>query len=246
MRPVLFRVRGRRVWSYPAMLYVGIVVGLVVGNLAANARGLDGTRIYVATLLLLIPALAGARLAYVAGHWALFRDDPRAIWRHSVGGQAMYGGLVAVPLSVPLLAALDVPFAAFWDVATFTMLTGMLFTRIGCLLNGCCTGRETDGPFGLVLRDRSGVVRRRIPTQLLEAALGAIVLLLMLAIPLEAPAGSVFVAALGSYALGRLLLQGMREQAHRLGRFATQRIVSVAFATIAVTALLIPLLRRSV
>lgn len=233
MRRVLFTVRGRRIWSYPAMLYVGLVAGLVVGNVAANARGLDGTRVYVATLLLLVPALAGARLAYVAGHRDAFRHDPSSIWRRSVGGQAMYGGLVAVPLSVPLLAALGVPFAAFWDVATFTMLTGMVFTRFGCLLNGCCSGRATEAWFGLVLPDASGVVARRIPTQLLEAGLGALVLVIVFRIPVGAPPGSVFLAALGAYGLGRLLLQGLREDAHRVGRFRTQRLVSVAFSALA-------------
>lgn len=237
MRRVLFTIRGRRVWSYPAMLYVGVVLGLVVGNVAANLRGLDGTRVYVATLLLLVPALVGARLAYVVGHWEAFRDDPRAILRRSVGGQAMYGGLVAVPISAPLLAALGVPFAAFWDVATFTMLTGMIFTRVGCLLNGCCSGRPADGRFGLVLRDASGVSTRRVPTQLFEAGLGALALVVAFAIPTGAPPGTVFLAALATYALGRLALQGARDEEHRVGRLRSQRVTSFAFAALAVALL---------
>src|SRR5947209_2236538 len=110
MRPVLFHVRGTPVRSYPALMFVGLSLGLVLGNLEANLRGLDGTRVYLATVVLVLPALTGARLVYVGGHWDLFRDDRGLIWRHSVGGQAMYGGLIAVPLSVPLLRALAVPF----------------------------------------------------------------------------------------------------------------------------------------
>lgn len=238
MRPVLFTFRGRPVWSYPALLYVGLVFGLVVGNVAANLRGLDGVRVYLATLLLLVPALAGARLAYVVGHWGLFREDLRSIWRHSVGGQAMYGGLLAVPISLPLLDALAVPFWAFWDVATFTMLTGMVFTRVGCLLNGCCVGRPTEGRFGLVLRDRAGVARRRVPSQLLEAGMGAVVLAGVSAIPTQAPPGTVFLAALVGYGLGRVLLQNIREEEHRVARFRSQRVASLVLAGIAVALLL--------
>lgn len=234
MRPVLFHWRGRPVWSYPAMLYVGLVVGITIGNVVANTRGLDGTRVWLATVLLVPVALLGARLAYVVPHWESFRDAPGRMWRRDVGGQVMYGGLVAVPVSIPLLAVLDVGFWAFWDIAAVVMLVGMVFTRVGCLLNGCCVGRATDGRFGLLLRDRSGIVRHRIPSQLLEAGLGAAVLAAALAIPADTPAGTTFLASLGAYAVGRALLQGTREGARRLDPL---RAVSLGLAAVAVAAL---------
>ena len=234
MRPVLFYWRCRPVWSYPVMLYVGLVVGITVGNVVANGRGLDGTRVWLATVLLVPVALLGARLAYVAGHWDSFRDRPGRMWRRDVGGQVMYGGLVAVPVSIPVLAALGLEFWAFWDVTAIVMLIGMVFTRLGCLLNGCCVGRPTDGRFGLVLRDRAGVARRRVPTQLLEAGLGATVLGATFAIPADATAGTAFLASLGAYAVGRALLQGTREGARRLDPL---RAVSLGLAAVAVVAL---------
>ena len=39
MRPVLFYWRGRPIWSYPAMLYIGLVFGVLAGNVAAHAEG---------------------------------------------------------------------------------------------------------------------------------------------------------------------------------------------------------------
>src|SRR2546423_8340716 len=134
MRPVLFHWRGRAVPSYPAMLYLGVVSGLVAGNVAANATGLNGARVYVASLALLPLALVGARLASVVANLGAYRDGPGRIWRRAEGGQAMYGGLITVPASVPLLAVLHLPFWAFWDVGAFTLLTGMIFARVGCLL----------------------------------------------------------------------------------------------------------------
>ena len=237
MRPVLFHWRGRPVWSYPAFLYLGAVAGLVIGDLIANARGLDGTRVYLASVLLLPVALIGARLAFVAGHWSSFRGRTDLIWRRDRGGQVMYGGLVAVPLSVPLLAALDLPFWAFWDVGAFVMLTGMVFTRVGCLLNGCCVGRPTESRFGLVLRERGGSVARRIPTQLLEAALGGIVLGAVWNIPTESPAGNVFLTALAAYAVGRILLEGTRSQQGRTAMIGAIRAISLGLAATAVALL---------
>jgi len=234
MLPVLFRWRGRAVPSYPAMLYLGVVFGLVAGDVAANASGLNGARVYIASLLLLPVALVGARLASVIGNWSEWRRVPGRIWRRSEGGQAMYGGLVAVPASLPLLAVLGVPFWAFWDVATFTMLTGMVFARVGCLLNGCCAGRPTEGRFGVVLPNHEGVRTRRVPTQFLEAGLGAILLApAAVLLASKAPPGSVFTETLAVYALARLFLQPLREHQGRVAGMPALRAASAALLGLA-------------
>lgn len=234
MRPILFRWGGRPIYSYTAMVYVGLTIGLVIGNLEANLRGLDGTRAYFASVLLLLPALAGARLLYVAGRWESFRRDFAMVWRRSVGGQVMYGVLVAVPVSVPLLGALGVPFWAFWDASTFVLLVAMVFTRAGCLLQGCCVGKITSGKFGLTIRGRDGVPVRRIPAQLLEGGLGAVLLAGVSAIPTGAPAGVVFLTALGGYAVGRLFLEGTREPEGRIAGAGVQRTASALLGAAAV------------
>ena len=109
--------------------------------------------------------------------WRAYRREPWRIWRRSDGGAAMYGAVPCMVLaSMPLLAVLQLPFGAFWDVATFCILIGMIFTRIGCLLNGCCSGRPSEGRWALLLADHRGIQRRRIPTQLLEAGWAALLL----------------------------------------------------------------------
>src|SRR5262252_1173754 len=103
MRPILFRWRGLTVHSYPALLYVGLVLGVFAGNAAA------------------------------------------------------YGALaLMLPLSVPVLSLLGLRLGDFWDAATFTILVGMIFTRLGCLLNGCCAGRVVK-QWGIRLPNRAGV-----------------------------------------------------------------------------------------
>ena len=80
MRPVLFRWRNLNVQSYPAMLYLGLVFGVVAGNIAAHVACIDPLRSYIATLVLIIPALVGGRLLFVATHWNVYRRDPSRIW----------------------------------------------------------------------------------------------------------------------------------------------------------------------
>jgi len=227
MRPVLWRWRGVTVHSYPVMLYLGLVCGVFAGGVAARAAGLDARRVELATVMLLVPALVGARLFFVATHWDRYRDDLGRIWRRSEGGAAMYGGFfLAFGASVPLLAVSRLPFAAFWDVATFTILVGMIFARVGCLLNGCCRGRRTSA---------RGLPEFRIPTQVLEMGFASVLLfgavMLSRARPFD---GSLFLYLLAGYGAGRCLLEAWREAPARLNFAISAALVAIAVVTFVV------------
>ncbi len=221
------------------MLYIGLVAGVVAGNAAAHAAGIDAVRAYVATLALIVPALIGARLFYVASHWRLYRQSPQRVWNRSDGGAAQYGGLALVlPLSVPLLAALQLPFGAFWDVAAFTILVGMIFGRIGCLLNGCCAGRPSRTWVSAYLPNHQGVWDWRIPTQCLEAGWAAVLLVSATAVWRWLPfPGALFLVVTAGYACGRLVLESTREPLSRASRFTIHHGISVALIVLSLAAL---------
>jgi prolipoprotein diacylglyceryltransferase len=86
MRRILFQWRGIIVPSYRAMLYIGLVAVVVAGNVAAHIAEMDAFRVLVANLVLLVPALLGARLLFVATHWGLFRRNLRRILNSNEGG----------------------------------------------------------------------------------------------------------------------------------------------------------------
>ncbi len=134
MRRVLFHCFGSPVHSYPAMLYLGTVLGFYAQLYAAVSIGLHPASTLAATLLLLTLALLGARLLHVVANWPVYCEHPSRVFQFSNGGASMYGGLLlAVPLSPPLLAALGIHFAAFWDTVFFTLLVGMIITRVRVL-----------------------------------------------------------------------------------------------------------------
>jgi phosphatidylglycerol---prolipoprotein diacylglyceryl transferase len=234
MRRILFRWFGVPIYSYPAMLYVGVVLGIYAQLYAARSIGVDLPLTLAATLLLLTIALAGARLLHVIPNWHIYRERPARIFRVSDGGAAMYGGLlVALPLSLALLAVLDMPLAAYWDTATFAIVIGMIVTRAGCFLNGCCAGRSTTSWCGINLPDYKGVWRRRIPLQILEAAWGIIVLaacvLLWRRLPFE---GALFLIALGAYGAGRIVLESMRDELDRVMGMSVHKTISITFVAL--------------
>ena len=213
MRRILVSWHGINIYSYPAMLYAGLLVGLFVGADVAQGAGMSADRFAIAVALLMIPALAGSRLYFVLTRWDVYRNEPARIWRRSEGGMAMYGGFIlAVPLSFPLLRLLGLPFAGFWDAAALTILLGMAFTRVGCFLNGCCHGRPSDAWFALSLPDHHGVWRRRIPTQLMEMAFAIMLFGAALALRNSAPfPGAIFCIVLAGYGIGRWYLESLRE-----------------------------------
>lgn len=214
-RRYLVSWRGVAVPSYTAMLYLGCVAGVLAGAAVAGSAGLEPSPVALAMILLLIPALTGSRLWFVLEHWSVYRCEPRRIWRRSEGGSALHGGLLlSLAVSVPLLALLGIPFWRFWDAGSFTMLIGLVFTRIGCLMNGCCAGRATRARLGLWLPDHRGVWERRVPTPLLEAGWAALVLGGAALAQAGRPfAGAVFLGVLVAYGAGRLLLEPTRASA---------------------------------
>ena len=237
MRSVLFRCRGIEVYSHPAMVYLGLVAGIVAENYAAHLRHLDSWRVFVATLLLLIPTLAGMRLLFVATHWERYRRAPARIWKRSEGGAALFGALpFALLCSVPLLNLLALPFGAFWDVATITITIAMMFTRVGCLLNGCCGGRTTTSRLSLYLPDINGHWQRRIPTQLLEASWAGLLLLGIIVLWNRWPfPRAVFLFTLMGYGIGRFVFESLREEQDRLGRLSMHRWISAGLVAAALT-----------
>jgi phosphatidylglycerol---prolipoprotein diacylglyceryl transferase len=222
------------------MLYVGSVCGILVGTARAREVGLDAFRVWIALFVLLGVALLGARALFVATEWSRFRNNLRRIWERQTGGAAQYGGLLtAVPASWPLLDTLDVPFGAFWDVGAIAILVAMMFTRVGCLLNGCCAGRPVRF-FGLNLPNHRGVWRRRVPTQLLECGFAAALLALALVAGPRLPSdGALFLLTAGGYATGRLVLESARERVGGEGPFTTQHGISLLIMAIAFTGLAI-------
>lgn len=241
MRPIMFTLRGLAIHSYPAMQYLGLCAGVVAGNAAARAVGIDPFGTFVATCILMVPALGGSRLLYIASHWPAYRDNPSRIWNTSEGGAAQYGGiLLAVPLSVPLLSALRIPFAEFWDVSMITIMVGMFFTRFGCLLNGCCAGRPSSSWLSMHLPDHTGVWERRIPTQLLEAGWAAILLASAVAIWPSLPfPGAVFLFVTGGYAAGRLLMESTRVKKRPGQSFTIHHVISLLIIALCLGALTI-------
>ena len=195
------------------MLYIGFVLGVMCG---AQESGLDYARFSASALILLVPALIGGRMWYLMAHPKLLAGRT-GIASMQDAGAGLYGGLVlSFIVSWPVLRLTGLEFWRFWDGAAVVLLVGMAVTRVGCLMTGCCAGRETQGPFGIWLPDHFGEWKRRYPTQLFEAGWSATILGVgaWLYAPSD-PAGLLFLGSAAAYGFGRLGLELLRADAAR-------------------------------
>jgi phosphatidylglycerol:prolipoprotein diacylglycerol transferase len=234
MRPVLFVWRGFKVRSFPVMMYLASLTGMLVTMWAGRSRGLPPERTGAAVLALLCCVFLGARLFYVLMNWKSFSASGWPIFARSQGGMTFSGGLLLGLLVLPpILSSLQLPLAQFCDATGLGMLAGLPVAKAGCFLHGCCCGRPTASWIGVDLPDHNGVWARRFPTQFLELAWSASLFLLLVQIPLTALApGLLFCLALACYLAPRYLFHKLRPHAKGSAGALARSILGLSIALV--------------
>ncbi|HUV11655.1 MAG TPA: prolipoprotein diacylglyceryl transferase family protein [Acidimicrobiia bacterium] len=223
-------LEGSRKWlisPWWAFLTLGIAVGLIACELVFDPRRMR-----------LVPSVPFLPLVMLCGYvvagvwWRIVHHRPW--WRLDTGGLciqgALFGGLTAAVAGV--WASGDSP-VYFLDALMPGLFVGMSVARFGCLCAGCCAGRPSESRWALwSYSGRHGEGARRIPTQPLESllCLGVAVGALALQAP-EAGSGTVLVAAVAAYALGRQVLLPRRDQ-QREPSFARASVLALSTAVL--------------
>lgn len=166
----------------------------------------------------------GGRLGFVFFYQpGYFLSHPLEILQVWKGGMSFHGGLVGAALMVCYFAirrGLD-PFAMM-DLASVVAPIGLLLGRIANFVNGELWGRVTDVPWAFVF-PRAGPELRH-PSQLYEAALEGLLLLVVLSVVVRRvgfrrPGLVAGLFGMG-YALARILAEFFREPDRHLGFIA--------------------------
>jgi phosphatidylglycerol---prolipoprotein diacylglyceryl transferase len=146
------------------------------------------------------------------------------------GGLTYYGGFLGASLMAVFLLRRDrFPFWKAADMAGFAIPLGLGFGRMGCLLAGCCYGIESHSAIAMSFPPYSPASEAEfktheltsaaawshavLPTQIFESAVSlAIAAVCLLWVHgRKRYDGQVFVAFLGLYAIGRFLLEYVRD-----------------------------------
>jgi phosphatidylglycerol---prolipoprotein diacylglyceryl transferase len=147
---------GMPIRGYGVMLLAGIVAGVALAMHRARKGGLDPEMILSLAIWMVVCGLVGARLFYVVEYWdeKFAGRSPSAtlleILNIPEGGLVIYGGFIGAAIGfVVFVRKHRLPLLAMADLVTPSLLIGLALGRIGCLLNGCCYGGQTDWPWAV-------------------------------------------------------------------------------------------------
>jgi phosphatidylglycerol:prolipoprotein diacylglycerol transferase len=143
-------------------------------------QSLDDLLVYAA-----VGVVFGGRLAYVLfynlPHYMADPADILAVWN---GGMSFHGGLVGAALGIWIFARqYKVPVLPVADVCATVAPLGIFFGRIANFIKPELWGRPTDVPWAMVFPGGGPLPRH--PSQLYEAGLEGLVLLLVLGIVVQ-------------------------------------------------------------
>jgi len=151
VHPEVIHLGFLHVRSYGLALATAFLIGTWLGMREARRLGLDEDKLVNVILIVLVASVLGARALYVMEHVQEFRREWGSVLALWQGGLTLYGGIVA-GTAAGLLAArrFGLPMWRVADALTPSIALGTGIGRLGCFLNGCCYGRPTSLPWGVV------------------------------------------------------------------------------------------------
>ncbi|HEY7242307.1 MAG TPA: prolipoprotein diacylglyceryl transferase [Xanthobacteraceae bacterium] len=175
-------------------------------------------------LYAMIGTVVGGRLGqvifYEPGYYAGHPLEIFAIWQ---GGMSFHGGLIGVLLAIGCFAwRLRISALTIADLVATVCPLGIFLVRIGNFINAEHWGRPSDVPWAMVFPDAGAQPRH--PSQLYEAGLEGLLLLLLLGLAVRNGAfkrpGLVTGIFLVGYALARIAMEFFREPDSQIEQLA--------------------------
>ena len=242
-------IKALPVYGYGSMLFLGFLASSSLAAWRLRREGVDGEIAWDAAMWIFIFGIVGARLFYIIEYWSTsFAVDPqsgnaRTAWQIVVslvnlpdGGLVLYGGLIFAPLAYYVYCRVrGISALAFADVAITSVFVGVMFGRLGCLLNGCCFGEVCPSlPWAITFPAESvpfnDLVRRGLldngavrslplhPAQIYDALSGLLLAILTWAYyPYRRRTGEVVAVGWIAYPINRFMIEFLRADEPGMG-----------------------------
>ena len=155
MHPVLFKIGGCEVISYGVALGLSFMAVLILSMLRAKKEGTEPYLVFDAFLWIFIGVLIGAKLFGLIQNIVKLMNDPFNLFRFNRGGYSSLGGLIGGGIVLFIfLRRKNTPFLKFTDLISPYLALGFAIQKsFGCLTSGCCYGKPTSLPWGIVIND---------------------------------------------------------------------------------------------
>lgn len=207
MYPEICKIGPFTIYSYGLMLIVGFAVSSALAVLAAKRKDIEPEIIFNLAFITFVSGLLGARAFYIIENLGYYIKRPLEIIMLAHGGLSWFGGLIlAIFVGTAYLKHKNLPLYKTLDLIIPFVALGQAIGRIGCLLNGCCFGKES--VFGIYFPVHKSVL---IPTQAYSSLL-LILIFIVLRLLQDRPHkdGQIFFTYLLLYSVKRLFIEFWR------------------------------------
>lgn len=230
MKVDLFSIGPFTVHGYGLMIGIGVLCCVFMAMKRAKKYGLIEDAIVDIAIWGLISGFLGAKLLFLIVEWKQFLKNPLALLGSE--GFVVYGGIIAGVLAAILYCKKKkLIFLDYFDLAAPSIAMAQGFGRIGCFLAGCCYGRETDLPIGVIFPEGAlapaGI--RLLPTQLISSAGNFLIMAILLATyPRRKRTGDTGFLYMLLYGVGRFLIEFLRnDERGAVGGLSTSQFISL-------------------
>ena len=173
MHPVAFNLGSVSIHWYGILVALGFVAGFWTASRRAPLDGLHSEAVADIGPWLIVGGLVGARILYVITYWQDdFADAPWTdVFKIRQGGLVFYGGFIgAVLCGIFFVRKHKIPTWKMADALAPSIALGHAFGRLGCLMTGCCYGKECSLPWAIQFPfDHITHPDRVHPTQIYES-----------------------------------------------------------------------------
>jgi len=174
VHPVLVRFGPLTIHTYGVLVAAGFLLGLALAVKQAKKEGIPQERIIDIGFYVLVAAIVGSRLFFVAVNAGHYLKHPLDIFKIWEGGLVFYGGLIlALPSALWYIRKHHLDGWRITDIFAPSIAIGHAVGRIGCFAAGCCHGRLCELPWAVTFHDPESLATTGIPlhpTQLYESA----------------------------------------------------------------------------
>ncbi len=142
--------------TYGLLVALGFLLGLHLAGKLAKRSGLDVTRVTNLGVYIALSAIVGAKVFYMLTRWEYYSADWSRVFSLSAlqTGGVFYGGLLAALATAYFYTkSQGLPWLPTADVFAPAVAAGHAVGRLGCFAAGCCWGKPTEMPWGVMFTD---------------------------------------------------------------------------------------------
>lgn len=236
----IFSIGRFTIHGYGLMIGLGFFAGVILATKLCKIMGLNDDHFINMAICVLLFGFAGGKLLFIIVECENFFEDPLAALGSS--GFVVYGGIITGILSAMIYCRINkLSILSYIDVLAPCAALNQGFGRLGCLMAGCCYGRETTGPLYLVFPEGclapAGV--HLFPSQILSAIANLFSAAILIVILKKTKTrGFTLSMYLLFYSVGRFLIEFTRNDPRgSVGALSTSQFISIFIFILAIVSI---------